>query len=501
MKKILIFTLSLLMIISTFTLLSSCGGSKAGAVSLELNGGTLTEAFDGNFTVGDTIDLPIPVKELGYFGGWYTDAEFKNRVDEKFTPEKGGLIKLYAKFSTQIELEYNNLEGCEIANPESFTKAYAPGVESLILPDVSKDGYEFGGWYKDRDLTQAVSYSDIAALTYSQRLYAKWYRDVVFTWNFNGGVESGEKTESFTYVLGFDIPEIKIPTVTKADEDFVGWFTDAEMTKPVTVEAIKSITESTTFYARFGTINFPKLYDEIGTNFLGSPSLVEDETSLDTAPEVREGDGYVDYIANQHVDWMLLNTDMVFSTDGGATIGEKVMAMKNQNLRPIIKLTMNLGRINELPALGLYVYSGGNTMEILFRINSRVMSDAQGNWIGDNKCIITQKWANEVAIGNLSNEGLTEVVLYFDFSNVTEENYLVEGKHLDVIVSGTSIDGELHEATIKFDPTATTLIDIYRGQTYGGPTADSKDTIFPAGLRVGEVKCEWIDEESMKNPK
>ncbi len=500
MKKILVFTLSLLMLISTFALLSSCA-SKTGAISLELNGGELTEAFDGNFTVGDTIDLPVPVKDLGYFGGWYTDAEFKNRVDQKFKPEEGTLIKLYAKFSEQIELEYNNLEGCEIANPESFTKAYAPGVESLILPDVSKKGFEFGGWYKDRDLTQKVEYADIAALTYSQRLYAKWYRDVVFTWNLNGGEASGEKTDGYTYVWGFDIPEIKVPTATKAGEDFVGWFTDAAMTKPVTTDAIKAITESTTFYARFGTISFPKLYNEIGTNFLGSPLVFDDEADITTAPEVRVGEGYVDYIANQSTDWMLLNSGMKFSEDGGATIGEKVMAMKNQNLRPIIKLTIPLGRINELSTYGLYVFTGGETSQTLFRINSEKTLDADGNWIGDNKFIVMcPNWSPEHVLGEITSNEVTDYVLYLDYSAITNENYLVSGAHIEVVVSGVDADGNEFSTTARADPTATTIFEVYPGNTWGGETQDD-GSIFPAGLRVGEIKCEWIDEESMTSAK
>ncbi len=161
--------------IGTFTLLTSCKGGDAVAIQLVLNRGTINEAFDGNnHKVGDTIKLPIPEKELAYFAGWYADADFKTKVDNDYKPTKGGLIKLYARFVDKIELEYNNLDSATILNEGQYTTLFAPGFETLVLPEVSKNGYTFGGWYGDRDFKEPLTFEDINSLTYSKRLYAKW---------------------------------------------------------------------------------------------------------------------------------------------------------------------------------------------------------------------------------------------------------------------------------------------------------------------------------------
>ncbi len=161
--------------VGTFTLLTSCKGGDAVAIQLVLNRGTINEAFDGNnHKVGDTIKLPIPEKEMAYFAGWYADADFKTKVDNDYKPTEGGLIKLYAKFVNKIELEYNNLDSAIINNEGQYTTLFAPGFETLVLPEVTKNGYTFGGWFGDRDFTEPLTFEDINALTYSKRLYAKW---------------------------------------------------------------------------------------------------------------------------------------------------------------------------------------------------------------------------------------------------------------------------------------------------------------------------------------
>ncbi len=225
MKRLLILVLSVLAMVGALTVITSCGkDDEPVTVSLDLGGGELTEIFDGSTKVGKTVILPTPKKERCYFAGWYSDAEYKGKVSTKYKVENGGDIKLYALFVEQIELEYKNLEGAAITNEDSFTRAFAPGYEQVVLPLVTRRGFELEGWYKDRECTERVSAYDVAASTYSTALYAKWRRadvsagepDVIDTFtgktssvsvNYAAELEAGKDYITYSVKFGSVRPE------------------------------------------------------------------------------------------------------------------------------------------------------------------------------------------------------------------------------------------------------------------------------------------------------
>ncbi len=135
----------------------------------------------------DRLALPNPLPELteeGWvFGGWYTDEALT-------TPAVAGATisantTLYAKWTEREKFTViyeNNGHGTA---PESITVYELPA-----LPTLTEEGWIFGGWYTDAELTTKAVKG--AAVTAAMTLYAKWIEDevpeagseVVATWDF-----------------------------------------------------------------------------------------------------------------------------------------------------------------------------------------------------------------------------------------------------------------------------------------------------------------------------
>lgn len=64
-------------------------------ITYETNGGNTIDA--SKVKDGESITLPTPTRSGYKFSGWYTDKEFTNRVNTKYTPDKD--VTLYAKWT------------------------------------------------------------------------------------------------------------------------------------------------------------------------------------------------------------------------------------------------------------------------------------------------------------------------------------------------------------------------------------------------------------------
>ncbi len=210
-------------------------------VSFNNNGHGATVASE------DLLALPNPLPELveeGWvFGGWYTDAALT-------TPAVAGATisantTLYAKWTERekFAVTFNN-NGHGVA-PESITVYELPA-----LPSLSEEGWIFGGWYTDAELTTKAVKG--AAVTAAMTLYAKWIEDevpeagteVVATWDWRtttyeaiqgktgklqsdvAGIEldvdataSGAKLAKNNTMAQFNVGTIiRVPTISAKDE-------------------------------------------------------------------------------------------------------------------------------------------------------------------------------------------------------------------------------------------------------------------------------------------
>ena len=99
-----------------------------------------------------------------------------------------------------------------------------PGT-SLTLPDsddITRTGYDFGGWYTDYDCSEPATNAFPSS---TATWYAKWvpHKHTV-TYNYNGGkVDGSEETKKVVENLDYDSLLIDIPAPQKPGYELIGW--------------------------------------------------------------------------------------------------------------------------------------------------------------------------------------------------------------------------------------------------------------------------------------
>ena len=148
--------------------------------------------------------------------------------------------------------------------------------EKVTKPaDPTKDGYTFKGWFNgDKE------YAFETAVTSNITLKAKW--EVVtykITYELNNG--TGDKDNPTSYTIETDDFTIKDPVSgPEATPNFVGWYSDKDLTKPAETTIKKGTTGDLSFYAKWSS----KSTFKVTFNFVGvegsASATVEDGDAL-----------------------------------------------------------------------------------------------------------------------------------------------------------------------------------------------------------------------------
>ena len=145
--------------------------------------------------------LPAAPEKEGYnFTGWYTDEACTNKYTGTTVTAD---TTLYAGYEKQILTVTLDNDGAT----ETTTVEYG---NTVTLPDKTKDGYDFLGWYFSDD----TKYVD-QAITSNVTLTAKYRKKPVITLDNNG------ITETLTVEYN---EAASLPTKTKTGYNFLGWY-------------------------------------------------------------------------------------------------------------------------------------------------------------------------------------------------------------------------------------------------------------------------------------
>ena len=141
---------------------------------------------------------------------------------QNLLPQKnGGTITLYAQWKPTtytIDFVYNGGSG------DTARMEYYYGMPKTKLPVPEKEGYTFGGWYKNENLTAAISY--ITATTYgNMTLYAKWNAPYTVVFHNDARADAGLLTGTMKplSMKSETAKALTANTYKKAGYAFVGW--------------------------------------------------------------------------------------------------------------------------------------------------------------------------------------------------------------------------------------------------------------------------------------
>ena len=227
-----------------------------------------------SYTVEDTVSLSNATKDGYVFDGWYNG---ETRVTEIAAGSKGNLT-LTAHWSlATYQITYTNTKWAENKNPATYTIEN----ETIILSDISADGYTFEGWYNgDIKVTEISkgSYGDLV-------LTAKWSANSypITYLNLDGAVHSNPTT------YNIDSETIALQDASKMGYLFLGWYTAPEGGEKVTEIPTGSMGDKT-FYARFEEITYNATFKADEKIVAVIPFTIS--TTSITSPALEDREGY-----------------------------------------------------------------------------------------------------------------------------------------------------------------------------------------------------------------
>ena len=140
-------------------------------------------------------------------------------------------------------------ENCQLMNPISikFEAKLSTGRPSQDpgRPSYVDSDYTFAGWYLDPGFKEPVNWNETMTED-GLTIYAKWEKPK-YTVNFVTNCE--ESKDSITREKGFVLTDAELAAPEKADDEFLGWYTDRALTKKFIPES--QIVKDTTLYARW----------------------------------------------------------------------------------------------------------------------------------------------------------------------------------------------------------------------------------------------------------
>lgn len=142
-------------------------------ITFDPNGGTLnagdeTKAVQHNGTYGE---MPTPVRPGYQFDGWYTEKDGGSKVDANTSVTTKEAHMLYARWSEakfNITLDPN---GGTLANA---TKEVTYNSPYGTLPTPNRAGYDFDGWFTEKDGGTKIEASTVVTVVEPHTLYAHW---------------------------------------------------------------------------------------------------------------------------------------------------------------------------------------------------------------------------------------------------------------------------------------------------------------------------------------
>ena len=231
--------------------------------------GTITsasqESTNDNISEKDSLWPRVQVTLTGY------DTNYELKTAESDVKQ----IPYAVLGKEEYPIHFNNTSGADF--PDEWTADIYESKDGVTLPELTKPGYDFEGWYEAEDFNGDAVTQYPAGTTGTKNLYAKW--GVVtndLTYQLNGGTNNKDNVPTFTV----EDADIALKAPTKPGYTFGGWYTTKDFEDGSEIETISAgTTEPITIYAKWNLVTNKVTYNlNGGTNNGGNTAdfTVED---------------------------------------------------------------------------------------------------------------------------------------------------------------------------------------------------------------------------------
>ncbi|MDR2592431.1 MAG: InlB B-repeat-containing protein [Chitinispirillales bacterium] len=259
-------------------------------ITFNANGGTVTPTSGTIGTDGKLATIPTPTRAGFTFNGWYTAATGGNEVNTSTVFTANATI--YAHWTAvpvaPIIVTFNANGG--VVSPDSAQVNSNGTLTTLPMP--TYEGHTFKGWFTTRNSTNEITTS--TRFFENTTIYAQWtpvsLTALTITFDANGG------TVSPSWALtDADSTLATLPTPTRTDYTFIGWFTLATGGSEVNVGT--KFSNDATIYAHWASASqnaFTITFDANGGTVSPSSAQTRADSTLATLPTpTREGFAFV----------------------------------------------------------------------------------------------------------------------------------------------------------------------------------------------------------------
>ena len=259
-------------------------------VTLNLNGGAFAAGYTdftynttGNYersrlyTAGTTLPTNQNITKTGYtFDGWYEDAGFNGSKVTSVAANTATHKEYWLKWNeNSYSIIYNENGGTYV---NGYTKPTSRlYTESVTLPNdtqISKVGYDFGGWYEDSSFIGSQVNTIDANVIVPKVLYAKWNEK---TYSVTYKDYNGTDLTTANWQVGYTAPisrryteSLALPgdgNVIKTNSFFLGWFKEGDANESIITSIEANVAEDIILRAKWDTayeVTFN--YSGYGTN-------------------------------------------------------------------------------------------------------------------------------------------------------------------------------------------------------------------------------------------
>lgn len=147
--------------------------ASAVKVTFDPNGGTLNAGEESKFVQPDSPygSLPTPTRAGYRFDGWFTAIDGGEKVEETTVMSSRAAHTLYARWS---EAKYNITLDPNGGNIANATKEVTYNSPYGTLPTPNRAGYDFDGWFTEKDGGTKIEASTVVTAVEPHTLYAHW---------------------------------------------------------------------------------------------------------------------------------------------------------------------------------------------------------------------------------------------------------------------------------------------------------------------------------------